>query len=237
MAWLALGFCLLALLFLLGRLFVTVPAGTLARGLRTFVAIFMALAGSGLLVLGRFGLALIAIAAAALTIRSLLASYSPPGSLGDQEDEAAAEVQTSYLHLRLDKGTGAVEGQVLAGRHAGRGLAFLGLTELLDLLEELRREDPKGATLLEAYLDRRAPEWREDAARADGGPQRDAGGTEVLDERTALEILGLEAGAAPEEIKAAHRRLMERLHPDRGGSTWIASRINAAKDLLLRARG
>ena len=237
MAWLALGLFLFALLFLLGRLFIAVPAGTLARALRTFAAVFMALAGSGLLMLGRFGLAIVAIAAAGLTIRSLLADRSPPGSLGAGDGEEAVEAQTTYLHMRLDKTTGAVEGQVLRGGHSGRSLASLDMAELLALLAELGREDPKAVTLLEAYLDRRAPDWRAGPGDTGEGGRAEPGAPEVLDERTALEILGLEAGAAPEEIKAAHRRLMTRLHPDHGGSTWIASRLNAAKDLLLRARG
>jgi hypothetical protein len=49
----------------------------------------------------------------------------------------------------------------------------------------------------------------------------------------AYEILGLQPGATKEQIKAAHRRLMQRVHPDHGGSDYLAVRVNQAKDLLL----
>ena len=51
----------------------------------------------------------------------------------------------------------------------------------------------------------------------------------------ALQVLGLEPGASREEITAAHKKLMQRIHPDKGGSSYLASRINQAKDLLLSA--
>jgi len=49
----------------------------------------------------------------------------------------------------------------------------------------------------------------------------------------AYQVLGLAPGATPDEIRAAHRRLMLGAHPDHGGSTWIAARLNQARDLLL----
>jgi DnaJ domain len=127
---------------------------------------------------------------------------------------------------------------VLRGRYAGRSLASLGLAELLDLITDCQRDDPRSVPLIETYLDRRQPDWRDHAA---GGPQgadqsaaSPAAGT--MDEATAWSILGLAPGASEVEIKAAHRRLMTKLHPDHGGSGYLAAQLNQAKDLLLRGR-
>jgi hypothetical protein len=56
---------------------------------------------------------------------------------------------------------------------------------------------------------------------------------ETMSRTKALEVLGLEQGAGVEDIKAAHRRLIAGLHPDQGGSTYLAAQINRAKDVLL----
>jgi DnaJ-domain-containing protein 1 len=129
-----------------------------------------------------------------------------------------------------------VVARVKAGAFAGRELAGLSLAELFDLLAEAARDDPRSVPVLEAYLDRRAPDWRDRAQGAGGGPAPPPAGEAAMDERTALEILGLEPGAGEDEIRAAHRKLMARLHPDHGGSSFLASQINRARDYLLRRR-
>ena len=116
---------------------------------------------------------------------------------------------------------------------AGRDLASLGPADLGLLWQDCRHTDHQSAQLVEAYLDRIHPTWREDMARGESDMSRGPDGRMTEDE--ALEILGLEPGADEDAIRRAHRELMLRLHPDRGGSTYLAAKINEAKDVALAA--
>lgn len=137
------------------------------------------------------------------------------------------EVRTAFLQAWVDHGSGEVGGSVLAGRFAGRSLDALAETELVDLHGECA-SDPDSLKVLEAYLDRRLPPgWRQ----SNRGPRATPRGDMTREE--ALAVLGLQAGATAEEIRAAHRRLIQRVHPDVGGSADLAARINRAKDVLL----
>jgi len=145
-----------------------------------------------------------------------------------------SRIVTDHLEMELDHDTGAMRGQVLKGLFAGRRLESLKPVEVALLWQDCRFTDPKSAQLLEAYLDRIHPSWREDVSR---GEQSMSGGPDGrMLESEALAILGLQAGADDETIRKAHRELMLKLHPDRGGSTYLASKINEAKEVLL-ARG
>jgi DnaJ-domain-containing protein 1 len=138
--------------------------------------------------------------------------------------------------MSLDHDSGSMSGKVLKGPMAGRALLDLSESEFLELLRFCRAEDEDSARLLETYLDRRfGDSWRADdqgdpAGGESGEPSR-AGGP--LTEAEALDILGLEPGASEEEIVQAHRRMMQKMHPDRGGSNYLAARINEAKERLL----
>jgi len=152
-------------------------------------------------------------------------------SAGGPSSGQQSQVRTRFLHMRLDHDSGAMSGSVLEGRYQGRQLADLDLEQLLDLLRECAA-DEQSAHLLQAYLDREHGDaWRE---QADAGPRHQGNGaaTGEMTREEAYEILGLEPGADREAVIAAHRRLMQKLHPDRGGSAWLATRINLAKDLL-----
>jgi hypothetical protein len=132
-----------------------------------------------------------------------------------------------------------MDGTVLEGPRQGKRLSDLPLDELLELLAVCRREDGQSAAVLEAYLDRGYSDWREQAGVGDAGQDtRSASmGTGEMTRNEAYAVLGLQAGASKEEIRDAHRHLMQKLHPDRGGSTYLAAKINQAKDLLLETEG
>lgn len=141
-----------------------------------------------------------------------------------------SRVVTDYLEMELDRTSGAMYGRVLKGVFAGRDIEKMAPAELALLWQDCRFSDPQSAQLIEAYLDRLHPTWREDMSRAE--QETGAGGRLTRDE--ALEILGLKRGATAEEVRRAHRDLMKRFHPDRGGSAYLAAKINEAKELLLR---
>jgi hypothetical protein len=139
------------------------------------------------------------------------------------------------VEMRLDHGSGAMSGTVLAGVHAGKAVEGLSRPELLALRQELLRDDPDGAALLEAYLDRRFAGWGE----TDQGQRQRRGGAGdgAMTSGEAYEVLGLPEGAGAAEIIRAHRALMKKLHPDHGGSTALAARVNQAKDVLMQRQG
>lgn len=147
-------------------------------------------------------------------------------------------VRTDTIEMVLDHDSGSMEGRCLKGRFAGREFASLREAELLRLLDEIGGTDSQGAALLEAYLDRRSKGWRErrsaGTSKEKAREPRDANGG--MSRKEAYDVLDLKPGATEEAIRAAHRRLMMKLHPDRGGSTYLASRINEAKDVLLGRR-
>lgn len=143
------------------------------------------------------------------------------------ESGEASGVETATLEMRLDLGSGAMSGRVRRGAFQGRDLASMDRAELMTLLSDCQAMDAESVPLIEAWLDRTDPEWR-DAAPP---PSPASGGKMTRAE--AFSVLGLSEGASEEQIRAAHRRLMQSAHPDRGGSDWLASRVNEARDLLL----
>lgn len=157
--------------------------------------------------------------------RSFGQATSPGGRTGGAADVGSSEVRTATLAMTLDHASGQTTGTVIAGRFAGRGLGVLKTAELRDLLADCLAADAESVPLLEAWLDRERPDWRAgDAAARPSGP---------MTAPEALAVLGLPAGADEAAIRAAHRRLMQAAHPDRGGSDWLAARVNEARDVLL----
>jgi hypothetical protein len=147
---------------------------------------------------------------------------------------SVSKVRSGAIQMELDHDTGVMDGDVLAGPHAGRRLSALVEGELIDLLRTCRQSDPEGARLLEAYLDRRAPGWRAtEDADADRGSAGRGRISSAMTEDEAYEVLGLAKDATAEDISRAHRSLMKKLHPDHGGTTSLAARVNEAKDILM----
>jgi DnaJ-domain-containing protein 1 len=138
--------------------------------------------------------------------------------------------------MTLDHDSGAMDGEVREGPFVGRRLSELSLAQLLRMLELYQDSDARSASVLAAFLDREHEDWRDAATAGGSGAGRSGSGAAAVRGMTkedAWSILGLEPGADPDAIRAAHRRLMQRLHPDRGGSDYLAAQINTAKDLLL----
>jgi len=146
---------------------------------------------------------------------------------------AQSRVRSATIEMVMDHDTGGLSGRVLAGPLEGSTLDDLDEAALASLATLCRQADPDGLRLLEAYLDRRFPGRRETAqedAHPGPSPRAPAG---AMTEQEAYEVLGLPAGAGEDEVRRAHRALMKKLHPDQGGSTYLATRVNQAKDVLL----
>ena len=144
-----------------------------------------------------------------------------------------SDVETRFLRMTLNHDTGQMEGQVLDGAYKGKRLSDLQPAELLGLLDECVKIDAQSAAVLETYLDRtQGDAWRKDGhadERGDSARARSGG----MNAEEAREILGVEVGASRQQIIEAHRRLIQKLHPDRGGSTYLAAKLNEAKRMLL----
>lgn len=231
MAWIALGALALVGVLALLRAF----ANAQPAQVRSALAWAAGLSGLGLLVLlfatGRGAQAFWALALFGPALwrwwkgrqAARLFSQRSAGAPGGESD-----VETATLAMALDHASGRMTGRVKAGRQAGRDLADLDLPDLLALMREVAAGDPESVPLLEAWLDRSYPDWREAAASP---PPRSG----PMTREEALAVLGLADGASEVEIRAAHRRLMRAAHPDRGGSDWLAARLNEARDVLLGA--
>jgi hypothetical protein len=234
MGYLLLGIGALALLLAFAHMVTRANAADLARQLKTAGGVGLLVLAVVLLVVRRIDLAMLA-GGAGLTLLGLRRArgFRPAGNgtAGAGAGQVSV-VRSAYFEMRLDHDSGAMEGEVLAGSFEGRHLDALSLAELAVLHRETAADGDSRA-LLEAYLDRREPGWRVDF-EADGAAGHGAAPrTGAMTEEEAYEVLGLAPGAGEAEIRAAHRRLMKRVHPDQGGSGFLAAKLNEAKDLLL----
>ncbi len=244
MSYLILGVALLAGFILAGQWFANANPRTLVKVLKWMLIGVVVTVAAFFLFTGRMAWAVItlpalipwllrarAVARMAKTFSRM--SQAASGGTGG----GASGVETTFLDMVLDHDTGRMTGKVNAGAFEGRRVEDLTLAQLFDLLAECRANDAEGARLLEAFLDREHPDWRDPdsgaGAGAGAGAGRAANATRDMDRAEALKILGLEDGAGVADIKDAHRRLISGLHPDHGGSDYLAAQINRAKDILL----
>jgi len=184
------------------------------------VAIPLGIFGAGLLGWAPFGTAGFG------NFGGLFSGFNTQRSAGQ-----SSQVCSEYLEMILDHDSGKLAGRILAGPHAGHSLDEFDLPQLAAMMPGF---DAESVALLESYLDRRFPAWRENAERNTAGGQRRAASSGKMTDEEAYQILGLQPGSSRDEIGRAHRSLMKKLHPDQGGSTYLAARVNEAKDILLR---
>lgn len=257
-----LGVGLIVAFVLIGQWFVNASPAAVLRGVKRTAVVLILLAIVGLAATGRLGWALAALAGlapwAGRIFRLFLMGHmlrrmglfggpsgfhTPGGGAGGfgfgmpgggQGGAGASEVVSDHLRMTLHHTSGHMDGEVLAGPLAGRRLEDLDPVERLDLWRQVRA-DPDSLRLYEAWLDRHDPDWRTTPGFADeeDGDHHGAASTGPMSRDEALSILGLEENASPDDIKRAYRRVMASAHPDRGGSTWMAAKVNEAKRVLL----
>lgn len=226
MPYLLLGLALLVGGVLIAYWFSKTDPKQIAKTMKIVALILLAGAGILLVVAGRAQL-LAALPIIAGLVWRFWPAFKSLGRRMSRGGQAGSKVRTRFFAMTLDHESGHVDGEILSGAYAGRQLSELSLAELHELRGDVSG-DPQSLALIEAYLDRRDAEWRGPGSA--GGATASSGPMTVEE---AYEVLGLEPGASPEEIRRAHRSLMQKLHPDAGGSDWLAAKLNAAKDLLL----
>ncbi len=232
MSWFFIGILTLALGLAISEFLVRVSPGRLLSVLK-WVGILIAVIAMMLFAIGVRNISLAALIGMALALLARSGMFAPKkpfsqGNLSQSSAHKSSEVETAYLSMSLDHNSGKLDGRILAGAFTGKNLSDLTMEELLAFRQECAAQDAETVPLVEAFLDREfGDRWREAMSR---GRQANSG---PMTEEEALNILGLASGATAEEVRAAHRRLMKKLHPDQGGSDFLARQINEAKDLLL----
>ena len=194
------------------------------------------LAGGGLIALSGLlalrGLSQIAVPLFAVGLGMIGQSAVFPNGFpwGKKSPGQKSRVATGILAMELDHDSGKMTGRVISGPFKGANPEEMNPADLQSLYDYCARASDQSISLLEAWLDRNKPDWRETWTGRDRAKQASTG---AMSRDEAFSVLGLKAGASSEDIKSAHRRLMKDFHPDRGGSDYLAAKINQAKDILL----
>lgn len=238
MPYLLAGFLILYLSLYSVRAFSRANPVALADLLRRFGSIIMfVLAGLALLRGSADGAVVLAVIGIWLLASAMKRLRVPFGLTPGRRTGTTSRLRSAVIEMEVDHASGIMSGTVLAGPDEGKALAHLTQAQCEALYALCISEDPDGARLLEAYLDRRFPGWcsarHEDAntRRRDAHARACPG---VMSEDEAYEVLGLHKGATRDDVMRSHRSLIKKLHPDHGGSTDLAARVNEAKDVLMR---
>jgi len=227
------GCALLVVLILGARLVAQVNPRKLAFGMRKVGGVALFAVAGFLALRGALPIA-IPLAAFALALVGGGSGAGLGGAFGTTQKSSGqtSHVETERLEMELDHDSGYMDGKCRAGRFAGRSLSSLSDREAIELYQEFATDGLKEAALMEAYLDWRVADWRDTAdASTERGRARSKSGRMSREEARA--VLEVGPDASDDDIRQAHRSLMKKMHPDHGGSTYLAARINEAKEVLL----
>jgi hypothetical protein len=238
MAYFLAGCALFILLILAARFLVKADPQRLAAVVRKAGGVVVLALAGFLIVRGALPIAIpLAVFGFALLRRGTGFGLGGPFGSASKTPGQKSRIKTDRLEMELDHDSGQMDGQCLSGRFAGRPLSSLSDREVMEFLAELHQDGAPEAAVVEAYVDWRLPGWRDDASdraeQAEPGRGRTRGRGSGMTAEEAYAVLGIGADAGEEDIRQAHRRLMMKMHPDQGGSTYLAARINEAKDVLL----
>lgn len=155
-----------------------------------------------------------------------------------QAQSNTSKVSSAVLVMELDHATGDLDGQIVQGEFQGKLLSQLTEVQIESLLGYCQQIDQESVDLLYAYIDRRfgARSWQgasQSSDKRENGNGTNRSMDSEMSEEEALALLGLEKGADKQAITDAHRKLMQKVHPDRGGNDYLAAKINQAKDFLI----
>ncbi|MCW9033165.1 MAG: DnaJ domain-containing protein [Alphaproteobacteria bacterium] len=234
MSWLILGLALVIGVGLSLKWLTTAEPRAIIKAIKWLAIIVIVAVVAVLALTGKFAFAFAALPALFVwfmrlrTFSQLLKNFRRATGGGAPKGQTS-QVETNFFKMVLDHDTGKMSGHVVRGSYAGFELEVLSLEELLTLREECK-DDPQSLQVLDAFLEREYDDqWREQSDTKDTSYTQGTG----MSENEALDILGLEYGASDETIKEAYHRLISKIHPDLGGSTYLAAKINQAKDVLL----
>ena len=232
--YLLIGVALVVAVVLVARWYQNASPGRLAKVIKWSV---MGIGGLATIYLAATGKIHLAVVPLALTLLPLLMrklrNSGGTSQSGTPSPGSHSNVKTAFISMTLDHDTGQMDGTVNYGTYTEQKLSQLSKLDLINLLRELKTKDEQSAQLLEAYMDRVLDEgWRNDGNFSKNNTSQHNNSTSMSKEE-AYNVLGLMPNSSEIEIRDAHRKLLLKIHPDQGGSDYLASKINQAKEVLL----